>query len=73
MQLLVLGATANVASAVTMVPAIVGRPDLAVVYAAEHSLSSYASAQQRFQAYVEISGSTFSQFACHISGDMAKA
>ena len=74
MQLLILGANpANVVSAVTMVPALVGKPGVETVYSAEHSLSSFANAQQRFQAYAEISGSTFEQFACHISGDMVKA
>jgi hypothetical protein len=73
MQLLILGRNpATVASAVTMVPALVGKPGIELVFAAEQSLSSFALAQQRFQAYVEISGSKFSQFACHISGDLAK-
>lgn len=74
MQLLVIGANSvSVASAVTMVPALVGKPGLEIVYSAQHSLSSFAGAQQRFQAYAEISGSIFSQFACHISGDLVKA
>jgi hypothetical protein len=74
MQWLILGAnSATVASAVTMVPMKVGQPGIEISYAAEHSLYSFAGAQQRFQAYAKISGSMFSQFACHISGDLVKA
>jgi hypothetical protein len=73
MQLLVIGVNSvSVASAVTMVPSLVGKPGLENVYSAQQSLSSFATAQQRLQAYAEISG-VFSQFACHISGDLVKA
>ena len=73
-QLLVLGATpSTVVSAVTLVPARVGQTATDVAYSANHLISAFAGAQQRFQAYVEISGGTFSQVACHISGDMMTA
>lgn len=73
-QLLVLGATpGNLVSAVTLVPLSLGRALTDFIYSANHSISAFASAQQRFQAYVEITAGTFSQVACHISGDMITA
>jgi hypothetical protein len=72
-QLLVLGANpTNVLSAVTLVPSLVGRHSPEVNFASNHTILAFANAQERFQAYVEIKAGTFSQVACHISGDMAK-
>lgn len=73
-QLLVLGANpVNVVNAVTLVPVLVGQPATDDVYSASHPISAFAGAQQRFQAYVELDAGTFSQVACHISGDLVKA
>ena len=74
MQLLVLGANPNnVLSAVTLVPDYTGSNSTDVNYAANSTISAFANAQQRFQAYVEITAGTFSQVACHISGNLVKA
>jgi hypothetical protein len=69
MQLLVTegGATR---SAVTLVPAFVdttGTQD-EWVYSANATIFAFAKAGQRFLAYAELKKGTFSQFACHISG-----
>ena len=73
-QLLVLGANpANVLSAVTLVPNRIGDNATEANFASNDTISAFANAQQRFQAYVEITVGTFSQVACHISGDMVKA
>jgi hypothetical protein len=74
-QLLVLGANpANVLSAVTLVPSLgAGSSITEANFASNNTISAFANAQQRFQAYVEITLGTFSQVACHISGDMVKA
>jgi hypothetical protein len=70
-QLLVLGATpGSVVNAVTLAPLPQGRALTDYIFSANHPISAFASAQQRFQAYVEIAAGTFSQVACHISGDM---
>ena len=73
-QMLVIGATANdVLNAVTLVPEQFARAGVESVYSADHSVFAFANADQRLQAYVELSIGKFSQVACHISGDMAKA
>ena len=43
------------------------------MFAANNAISAFAGAQQRMQAYVEIADGSFSQVACHISGDLVKA
>jgi hypothetical protein len=55
-----------------MVPSLPAYPGNEVVFSASETLSSFASPQQRFQAYVEVREAAFSQFACHISGDLVK-
>ena len=73
-QLLVLGATpGSVVNAVTLVPRSEAFTATEHGYAANEAIFAFASAQQRFQAYVEIVAGTFSQVACHISGDMMTA
>jgi len=73
MQILVLGAgSPNVVSAVTMAPSLTGTAGIEFMYSAAQPLASFAGPQQRFQAYVEIRQATFSQFACHISGDLER-
>jgi hypothetical protein len=73
LQLLLLGQNSpNAVSAVTMVPSLPAYPGNEVVFSASETLSSFASPQQRFQAYVEVREAAFSQFACHISGDLVK-
>jgi hypothetical protein len=60
-------------TAVTLVPSVTGGvPGTSdIIYAANHAISAFANAGQRFQAYVEKrGGGAFSQFACHISGDL---
>lgn len=72
-QLLVLGANPNnVLSAVTLVPSLYAATSTEINYASNDTISAFANAQQRMQAYVEIVSGTFSQVACHISGDLAR-
>jgi hypothetical protein len=73
-QLLVLGADpATIVSAVTIVPEVVGRSNNEFAFSANHPMTAFAGPQQRMQAYVDIFLGSFSQVACHISGDLAKA
>ena len=73
-QFLILGANPNnIVSANTIVPAYVASQGGEDVFSANHTVRSFANPQQRFQAYVEINNGSFSQVACHISGDMNKA
>jgi hypothetical protein len=73
-QILVVGPnTNNVLSAVTLLPIPFSQTEKEVVFAANSAISAFANAQQRMQAYVEIDEGSFSQVACHISGDLAKA
>ncbi|MCI0465489.1 MAG: hypothetical protein L0Y57_00535 [Beijerinckiaceae bacterium] len=73
MQFLVLEGTA-IRSALTLLPKFVDDISLSVpvqtVYSANHSIFAFANAGQRFQAYVELKHGTYSQFACHISGQL---
>jgi hypothetical protein len=71
MQLLVMQGAAT-RSAVSLVPEHVddmGSP-FQSVYSANHTIFTYATAGQRFRAYTELKKGTFSQFACHISGQI---
>jgi hypothetical protein len=73
-QILVLGVNpANVRNAVTLVPQPVGKAGAETVFSANHTVSAFANANERMQAYVELSIGSFSQVACHISGDVSKA
>lgn len=74
LQMLVLGVNAGdpPANALTMVPAFTSRLDDEVSYAANHTVTAFANAGQRFQALMQIDRGKFSQFACHISGKMTK-
>lgn len=73
-QLLVLGANSNNAvSATTVVPFFTSDDGFEVVHSANQIVTAFANAQQRFQAYVEISSGVFSQVACHIGGDLVPA
>jgi hypothetical protein len=73
-QFLVLGANPNtIVSALTIVPAYVESQFGESIFASNHLVRAFATAQQRFQAYVEIDHGGFSQLACHISGDLTKA
>jgi hypothetical protein len=73
-QFLVLGADPKtVVSAVTIAPTLVGVGNDEIVVSANHATTMFARPQQRIQAYVELFSGTFSQVACHVSGDLAKA
>ena len=74
-QLIVIGGSPSRAvSAVTLVPQLVDRSSQEErVFSANHAISASASAEQRFQAYVELFAGGFSQVACHVSGELAKA
>jgi hypothetical protein len=74
LQLLVVGANpANVLSAVTMAPRGIGSNDPDEnVFSNDDAMFAFANAQQHFQAFVQISGGSFSQVACHISGNLVK-
>jgi hypothetical protein len=73
-QMLVVGANlTTVVNAITLVPESIGRTDDELVYSANHAVSAFANQNQRFQAYLELNRGSFSQFACHISGDLGKA
>jgi hypothetical protein len=71
MQLLVMQAAAT-RSALTLAPSLVDLTSnpFEAVYAANHPIVAYAGAGQRFQVYAELHRGTFSQFACHISGQL---
>lgn len=72
-QMLVVGANlTTVLNAVTLAPASLGQNDTEKIYSANHAISAFASPGQRFQAYVEIDRGSFSQVACHISGERVK-
>ena len=40
------------------------------VYQSNNTIFAFATAGQRFRAYAELKAGTFSQFACHISGQL---
>ncbi|MCI0465488.1 MAG: hypothetical protein L0Y57_00530, partial [Beijerinckiaceae bacterium] len=71
LQLLVAEGSAT-RSAITLVPEFVDEASspLQVVYSANHSIFAFAKAGQRFRAYAELKPGAFSQFACHISGQL---
>jgi hypothetical protein len=72
-QVLVVGANPNnVLNAVTLVPELTGRTLTEDVFAANHAISAFAGAGGRLQAYLELERGSFSQFACHISGELVK-
>jgi len=59
-------------SALTIVPEFVdtlGVP-FESVFSANHPIFAFATAGQRFRAFAELKKGTFSQFACHISGQL---
>ena len=71
-QLLVV-AGANFPSAVTLVPYLVdtvGATPSAQIWSANHSIFAFATAGQKFRAYVELLHGNIYQWACHISGQM---
>jgi hypothetical protein len=64
----------SIVSAFTVEPRLIGgAPGTSYVYAANHPVFAYATAGRRLQAYVELKQGAFSQFACHISGQMVPA
>jgi hypothetical protein len=75
LQLLVVAKNpGNVLSAVTMAPIFIGSnaPDESI-YSNDDAMFVFAGAEQHIQAFVQISGGSFSQVACHISGNLVKA
>jgi hypothetical protein len=72
-QMLVVGASSNkVVNALTLTPLHTAFIGDEAIYAATHTVTAFANANQRFQAVAELDKAGFSQFACHISGDMSK-
>jgi hypothetical protein len=75
MQILVMKGT-TVASALTLGPFTrlfgqLASPSESVnVYQVNNPIFAFATAGQRFQAYTEIRGGQYKQFACHISGQL---
>ncbi|HET6376220.1 MAG TPA: hypothetical protein VFF88_09235 [Methylocella sp.] len=71
MQFLVMQGTAT-QSALTLQPQYIDDVTMPFesVYSANHSTIAFANAGQRLRAYVELSKGTYSQFACHISGQL---
>lgn len=72
-QLLQVGAGGGVGVAVTLASGFRQTIDALpnqVVLSSNHAIDVFATAGQRFQAYAEVRRGTFSQFACHISGQL---
>lgn len=72
LQLLVIGPGGGILNAVT---ADLNFVDLIssgtqYVYQSNDTIFAFATAGQRFQAYAQLKAGTFSQFACHISGQL---
>ena len=76
LQLLQIRAGGSIGNAVTadlhQVDTIVG-PPAQRVYQSNDTVFAFATAGQRFRAYAELRAGTFSQFACHISGQLQLA
>ena len=72
MQLLIVNNAGGLISALTLTPQFVDSITTPSerVYSASHSIFAFANAGQHFQAYAELKLGAFSQFACHISGDL---
>jgi hypothetical protein len=75
LQLLILNNADTLISAQTFTPQFVDSITTPSerVYSGTHSIFAFANAGQRFQVYAELKAGSFSQLACHISGDMQNA